>query len=91
MNIQFNPIPHIGGVQLMEFTSFVTNHMLWWNASQTIHKNEENSTLWIQGEPQSFVAIIEKHQKFISSLSKADKLGGIQENVINKCMHIINR
>ena len=66
MNIQFNLIPHIGDVHLRALTYFVTNQMLWWNASHNIHKNEENSTLWIRGEPQSSVAIIDKHQNFLS-------------------------
>ena len=91
MNIQFNPISHIGDVHLRAFTSFFTNQMLWWNASLTIQKNEEKSTLWIRGEPQSYVAIIEKHQKFLYSPSKVDQLAGLQEDAINICMQLIKR
>ena len=51
MNVSFNPIPYKGDVNLMEFTYFVTNHMIWWNALQTIQKSDKKSTLWVQGEP----------------------------------------
>ena len=54
-------------------------------------KNEENSTLWIRGEPQSSVAIIDKNIKFLCSPSKHDWLVGHQEDVINTCMQLIKR
>ena len=38
MDPQSNPVPHIGDIHLRSFTSFVTNHMHQWNASQTIHR-----------------------------------------------------
>ena len=47
MDFHSNPVSHIGDIHLRAFSSFVTNHMNWWNASQTLQKNEDNSTLWI--------------------------------------------
>ena len=52
-------------------------------------KNEENYTLWIRGEPQSSMAIIDKHIKFLSSPWKDDQLAGFQEDAINICMQLI--
>ena len=70
MNVSFNPIPYIGDVKLREFNSFVANQMIRWNASQTIQKNEEISTLWVRGEPQSPAIIINGHKRFLSSPTK---------------------
>ena len=51
MDHSYNHVPYIGDIHLRDFSSFVTNHMRWWHASQTIRRNEDNSMPWIRGEP----------------------------------------
>ena len=66
MDSESNPFPHIGDIHLRAFTYFFTNHMHWWGDSQTIHRNEDKSTLWIHGEPQAPVPLISRYKKYIS-------------------------
>ena len=72
MESQSNPVPHIGDIHLREFTTFVTNHMHWWDASQTIHRNEENSTFLIRSKPQDLVPLISRYKKHLQSPEKVN-------------------
>ena len=46
-----NPIPFSSDVQVMDFASFVTNHVQWERSFQTFSHNEAHSNLWIRSEP----------------------------------------
>ena len=91
MEYKSNPIPHIGDIHIREFTSFVTNHMHLWDASQTIHRNEDNSTLWIRGEPQAPIPLIVRYKKYLSSPEKVNKLVASYQKVISTCVSLISR
>ena len=45
LNRYSNPDPHLGDVQLRDFTSFVNNHVQWEDSFQTISQNEAHSNL----------------------------------------------
>ena len=65
--------------------------MHWWVASQTIHKNEENSTLWIWGEPQDHVPLIARHKKYISFTEKVIQLVSLQQKFTSTYVSLISR
>ena len=90
MESQSNPVPHIGDIHLRAFTSFVTNHMNWWGASQTIHRNEDKSTLWIQGEPWDTVPLIVRHKKYFSFPDMATQLAAFQQKVTSTYVSLIS-
>ena len=71
---QSNPFPHIVDIHLRSFTSFFNNHVHWLSASQTIKRNEDSSTLWIQGEPRAPLFLIDKHKRKITFLDKFNQL-----------------
>ena len=71
MDAHSNPVPYLGDIQLRAFTSFVTNHMHWWSAIQTIQNNEETSTLWVRSEPQSPTSLRIRHMRQLQSPKKA--------------------
>ena len=91
MESQYNPIPHLGDIHLREFTSFVTNHMHWWVPSATIHRNEDNSTLWIHGETRVLVPLISRYKKHLSSPEKVNQLVAFRKKVISTCVNLISR
>ena len=91
MESHSNPIPHIGDIHLRAFTSFVTNHMHWWVASQTIHKNEDNSTLWIRGEPRDPVPLIVRHKKYLSFPEKVSRVAEFQYKFTSTCVSLISQ
>ena len=67
MGVYSKPIPYLGDIQLRAFTSFVTNHMHWWITIQTIHNNEETSTLWVRSEPQYPTSLRIRHMRQLQS------------------------
>ena len=74
MDTQAKLVPHIGNNQLRSFTYFINNHVHWLSASQTIRRNEDSSTLWIQGEPRAPLFLIDKHKRKITFLDKFNQL-----------------
>ena len=67
MDVHSNLDPHLGDIQIREFTSFFTNNMHWFSAIQTIQKNEETSTFKVQSEPQYPTSLRIRHMRQLQS------------------------
>ena len=74
MYTQANLVPHIGYIHLRSFIYFGNNHVHWLSASQTIRRNEDNSTLWIQGEPKAPLVLIARHKRNLTVPGKVNQL-----------------
>ena len=67
MDVSSNPIPHMGDIHLRDFASFVTNRMKWGSFIQTIQRNEDTCTLWVQSEPQYPTSLRARHMRNLTS------------------------
>ena len=47
----WDPNPHVGGVQLRALMSFMRNHLRWNNAATTVENIEREDALWVRGPP----------------------------------------
>ena len=47
----WDPNPHVWEVQLMEFMSFMRNHLRWNNDATVMEKIEWEDALWVRGSP----------------------------------------
>ena len=86
MDTHDNPVPHIGDICLWSFDSFVSNHVCWLSASQTIRKNEDNSTLWIQGELRAPLFVIVRHKRNLTFPYKVQHVVEFQHKFICMCI-----
>ena len=91
MESQSNLVPHSGDIYMRAFTSFVTNHMHWWDSSQAIDRNGGKSTLSICGEPQAPIPLIVRYKKYLSSPEKVNKLVASHQKVISTCVSLISQ
>ena len=91
MDTQANPVPHIGDIHLISFSSFVINHVCWLRASQTIRRNEDSSTPWIHGEPRGPLFLITRHKRNLKFLDKTNQLDVFQQSVISTFVDMISR
>ena len=86
-----NPSPHLGDVQLMDFFSFVSNHVQWENSFQIVSQNEANSDLWIQSEPHSPCLLPALHKQRLASPIETQQIIKLQEYIISTCVNQISR
>ena len=91
MDTQANQVPHIGDIHLRSFASFVNNHVRWLSASQTIRKNEDNSTLWIRWEPRAPLFVIARNKRNLTFPDKVQQLAEFQQKIISTCVEMISR
>ena len=65
LDLQSNPVPFSGDVQLRAFASFVSNHAQWERSFQTFSHTEAHSNLWIRSEPQNPRLLLARHHSVL--------------------------
>ena len=67
-DINWDPNPFMGDIQLMAFTSFLNHQIQWGNALSHIQYEESRDNLWVRGEPFSPLRIVWENENLLKQV-----------------------
>jgi len=82
--IDQNPSPFVGDVQLQAFISFGVNQIKWLKAYNVFQRQENGLDLWVRGEPRDPQQLWNKHRSLMRTQGVIETLGPIHKVVIRQ-------
>lgn len=75
--IEQNPSPFVGDIQLQEFISFGVNQIKWLKACNAFQRQENGLDLWVRAEPRDPVQLWREHRNLMGTPGVTESLGPI--------------
>lgn len=79
-----NPSPFVGDIQLQAFISFVVNQIKWLKAHNTFQRQENGLDLWVRGEPRNPLQLWDRHKSLMRKKGVIQTLGPIHKAVFQQ-------